>query len=59
MDAYEQKETYCFIIVWIALLAITLTAAFLTAGGGDKESIKAIMRDAVLHGDNKISLLGI
>lgn len=55
----SKKKHTVFIIVWIALLAITLTAAFLTAGGGDKESIKAVMRDAVLHGDNKISLLGI
>ena len=55
----SKKKHTVFIIVWIALLATTLTAAFLTAGGGDKESIKAVMRDAVLHGDNKISLLGI
>ena len=55
----SKKKHTVFIIVWIALLAITLTAAFLTAGGGDKESIKAVMRDAVLHGDSKISLLGI
>ena len=54
----KRKRT-AFIIVWIILLLLTLVAAILTGSGGDKESIKAVMRDAVLHGDNKISLLGL
>lgn len=54
-----KRKRILFIIIWIALLLFTLIAALLTGGSGDKESIKAIMRDAVLHGDNKISLLGL
>lgn len=54
-----KKKRAVFIIIWIGLLLITLIAVFLVGGSGDKESIKAVMRDAVLHGDNKISLLGL
>lgn len=54
-----KRKRAVFIIIWIALLLFTLIAAFLTGGGGDKESIKSVMRDAVLHGDNKIDFLGI
>ena len=54
----KRKRTL-FIIVWAALLLLTLFAAFSVGGSGEKESIKAVMRDAVLHGDNRISLLGL
>lgn len=54
-----KRKRAIFVVVWIALMALTLIAAFLTGGSGDKESIKAVMRDAVLHGENKISLFGI
>ncbi len=54
-----KRKRAVFIIIWTALLLFTLIAAFLTGGGGDKESIKSVMRDAVLHGDNKIDFLGI
>lgn len=53
----KRKRTL-FIIVWAVLLLLTLFAAFSVGGSGEKESIKAVMRDAVLHGDNKIDLLG-
>ncbi len=55
-----KRKRVTFIIVWIALLLITLAAILLVGGsGGEKESIKATMKDAVLHGDNKISLFGL
>ena len=54
----KHKRTV-FLIMWIALLALTLTAAFLVGGSGEKEPIKTVMRDAVLHGDNRISLFGL
>ncbi len=55
-----KKKRAVFIAVWAVLLLITLAAAFLIGGsGGEKESIKAVMRDAVLHGENKISLFGL
>ena len=55
----SKKKRTVFVIVWLALLAATLVAALLIGGSGEHESIKAVMRDAVLHGDNKISFLGI
>ncbi len=55
----SKKKRTVFIVVWLALLAATLVAALLIGGSGGHESIKAVMRDAVLHGDNKISFLGI
>ena len=54
-----KRKPTLFIIVWAALLLLTLFAAFSVGGSGEKESIKAVMRDAVLHGDNRISLLGL
>lgn len=54
-----KKKRATFIFIWIGLLAVTLIAALLTGSGGDKEPIKVVMRDAVLHGNNKISLFGL
>ena len=42
------------------LLAALLAAIFLTgSGGGHTESIKDVMKDAVLHEENKVALLGM
>ena len=42
------------------LLAACLALIFLTGGGGgQEESIQAVMRDAVLHEDNHVALLGM
>ena len=55
----SKKKRTIFLTVWIALMALTLIGAFAIGGSGESESIKVVMRDAVLHGSNKISLLGL
>lgn len=56
----SKKKRVCFVIIWL-LLIIALTAAifFAPSAKGDKESIQTAMKDAVLHGTNKIDLFGI
>ena len=55
----SKKKRAVFIVVWAALMVIVLVAALLVGGSGESESIKVVMRDAVLHGTNKVSLFGI
>ena len=55
----SKKKRTIFLTVWIALMALTLIGAFAIGGSGESESIKVVMRDAVLHGNNKISLFGL
>lgn len=40
-------------------MVVVLAAALVVGGSGESESIKVVMRDAVLHGTNKVSLFGI
>ena len=48
------------LIVWLVLLIVLLVAALLVpSAGGERESIRETMRDAVLHETNKISLFGL
>ena len=57
----RQKKRRARFFVAVALLLAALLASSLLAGsgGGQTESIKTVMRDAVLHEENRISLLGI
>ncbi|MCI8611389.1 MAG: F0F1 ATP synthase subunit A [Clostridiales bacterium] len=55
----SKRKRAVFITVWILLMALVLIAAFAVGGGVKHESIQEVVRDAVLHGSNKISLLGI
>ena len=55
----SKKKRTIFLTVWIALMALTPIGAFAIGGSGESESIKVVMRDAVLHGSNKISLFGL
>lgn len=56
----DKKKRTVGLIVWIGLLAIFLVLALLAGKPvQDKESIKEVMRDAVLHETNKISLFGL
>lgn len=55
----SKKKRTIFLTVWIALMALTLIGAFAVGGSGESESIKVVMRDAVLHGSNKVSLFGL
>lgn len=48
------------LIAWLVLLIVLLVAALLVPpAGGESESIRETMRDAVLHETNKISLFGL
>ena len=48
------------IAVWLCIVLILLAACILTApSAGGEDSIKEVMRDAVLHENDKISLLGM
>lgn len=56
----DKKKRTVGLIVWIGLLAVFLVLALLAGKPvQDKESIKEVMRDAVLHETNKISLFGL
>ncbi|MCR5686054.1 MAG: F0F1 ATP synthase subunit A [Lachnospiraceae bacterium] len=56
----EKKKLRVFLIVWIALIAAILAAIFLVGlPRGHTESVKVMMKDAVLHGENRISLFGL
>ena len=46
----SKKKRAVFIVVWVALMVIVLVAALLVGSSGESESIKVVMRDAVLHG---------
>lgn len=54
----EKKKRNRFLVVWLGLIVLTLAAALAVGGEGEAVSIKETMRDAVLHGTNRISLLG-
>ena len=54
----EKKKRNRFLVVWLGLIVLTLVAALAVGGGGESASIKETMRDAVLHGTNRISLFG-
>lgn len=55
----EKKRTVGFVI-WIMAVLILLVGSLVVGGlSGGHESIKEVMRDAVLHESNKISLFGI
>ena len=55
-----SRRKLIFIIVWLVLIA-ALTAAIFAVGlpGGEDEDIKAVMRDGVLHEENKLSFFGL
>ena len=55
----SKRKRAVFIIVWVLLMVLVLISALAVGSSGEKESIQATMRDAVLHDSNKISLFGI
>lgn len=54
-----KKRRIIFISVWVLCAAAFLVSSFLIGGNGRDESIREAMRDAVLHGTNRIGLFGI
>ena len=55
----SKKRRIIFIAVWLLCAATFLISALAIGGSARDESIKEAMRDAVLHGDNRISFFGI
>lgn len=55
----SKRKRAVFIAVWVVLMIVTLVMSFVIGSGGEDESIKTVMRDAVLHGTNKVSLFGL
>ena len=56
-----SKRRKMFLIVWLTLIALLLALIFLVGFPATKseESIKEMMKDAVLHEHNKVSFFGI
>lgn len=54
-----KKHKRIFIAVWLLIIALLCVASILIGNGGEGESIKVAMRDAVLHEENTVSLFGL
>ena len=56
----QKKGKVRFCVAVALLLTALLASSLLTgSGGGQTESIKTVMRDAVLHEENRIGLFGL
>lgn len=55
----SKKRKIISLAVWLSVIFLSLAGVILTDGSENDESIREIMRDAVLHDSNKISLFGM
>lgn len=55
----RRQKTIVLVILGILMVAFLVGAIVTGSPGGKHESIQAVMRDAVLHGENRISLFGL
>lgn len=56
----DRKKRTVKLVLWCGLIATSFVLSLVVnKGGGDTESLKAAMRDAVLHEDNRVSLFGL
>ena len=55
----SEKKRTTGLVVWICIVMVLLVSGLLVGGPVKHESIQEVMRDAVLHESNKISLFGI
>lgn len=55
----SKKKRLVVIAIWLLLLIATLIFSIFAGHAEHKESVKELMKDAVLHESNKISLFGI
>ena len=53
-----MKQHKKAVVLWLAAILLLLAGALLTGSPGRAESVQEMMRDAVLHGTNRISLFG-
>ena len=57
MTKQERKKAILF---FSAIALVFMVGSILTGGGGgEEESIQTVMRDAVMHDVNKVSLFGL
>lgn len=54
----SKKRKIISLTVWLSVVLLALVGVIMTNGSEKTESIREIMRDAVLHDRNKISLFG-
>lgn len=55
----SKKRKIVSFTVWVCMVLLLLVGVFLTNKSENSETIREIMRDAVLHESNKISLFGL
>ena len=56
----KSRGRTVFLIVWLALIAVLVAAICLLGLPGEKhETIKALMRDGVLHDENRVAVFGL
>lgn len=55
----SKRKRTAFLVVWVLALIAVLAAALAVGSTPKSETIQTTMRDAVLHGENQISLFGI
>lgn len=54
----KEKKTRV-LLLWLCVCAVLLAGGLLAPGGGETEPIQVVMRDAVLHEGDRISLFGL
>lgn len=55
----DKKQRTRFLAGWLTVTALLLLGALLAPAPPGRETIQTAMRDAVLHGENRIRLLGM
>lgn len=60
MGKETDRKRNIFLAIWLGLIVIILAAVFAVGSDGEKsESVRELMRDGVLHENNKISFFGL
>ena len=54
-----KKEKTRFLIVWLVITLVFLAGSFVVPSPEKTETVKVMMRDAVLHEENRCSLFGL
>ena len=54
-----KKEKTRFLIVWLIITLVFLVGSFVVPSPEKSETVKVMMRDAVLHEENRCSLFGL
>ena len=54
-----KKEKTRFLIVWLIITLVFLVGSFVVPSPEKSETVKVMMRDAVLHEENRCSFFGL